>query len=153
MLQTNTVVVPTRVPRHFHSNTPFLIIKDKLHLTFSNRVSILFHNLAWKSVAKSCLFSLEQGQVPRHSAAHPHPKLRRGSRILLGFNPVSDVRMNCYGVQVPPECFEIWNFENPIPWAFHCTKKIIKIVTKSKAWCNDQSLSFLLVVNQEQLGL
>ena len=29
-----------------------------------------------KEDTKLCLFSLEQGQVPRHSAAHPHPKLR-----------------------------------------------------------------------------
>ena len=28
------------------------------------------------TVVKLCLFSLEQGQVPRHSAAHPHPKSR-----------------------------------------------------------------------------
>ena len=37
---------------------------------------IYFHHFVWNRVAKLCLFSLEQDQVPRHSAAHPHPKLR-----------------------------------------------------------------------------
>ena len=51
--------------------------KGQLHLTFfSLEQCICFHDFVWNRVAKLCLFSLEHGQAPRHSAAHPHPKLR-----------------------------------------------------------------------------
>ena len=47
------------------------------HLTFSSlEQGIYFHDFVKNRIAKMCLFSLEQGQVPRHSAAHHHPKLR-----------------------------------------------------------------------------
>ena len=47
------------------------------HLTFfSLEQGIYFHDFVWNREVKLCLFSLEQGQVPRHSVAHPHPKLR-----------------------------------------------------------------------------
>ena len=46
---------------------------------------IYFHDFVWNRVAKLCLFSLKQGQIPRHSAAHPHPKwgetLHRGLEL------------------------------------------------------------------------
>ena len=37
---------------------------------------IYFHHSVWNRVARLRLFSVEQGQVPRHLAAHPLPKLR-----------------------------------------------------------------------------
>ena len=43
---------------------------------FSLEQGIYFHDFVWNRVAKLRLFSLEQGQVLRHSAANPHPKLR-----------------------------------------------------------------------------
>ena len=42
----------------------------------STELGIYFHHFVWKKVAQLYLFSLEQGQVPRHSATHPHTKLR-----------------------------------------------------------------------------
>ena len=53
---------------------------------FSLEQGIYFHDFVWNRVAKLRLFSLEQGQVLRHSAAHTHPKLR--------------------GVTPPPGCFQ-----------------------------------------------
>ena len=43
---------------------------------FGTLQGIYYHHLVWNRAAKLCLFSLEQGQVPMHSAAHPHPTLR-----------------------------------------------------------------------------
>ena len=43
---------------------------------FSLEQGIYFHDFVWNRVAKLRLFSLEQGQVLRHSAAHPHAKLK-----------------------------------------------------------------------------
>ena len=43
---------------------------------FSLEQGTYFHDFVWNRVAKSRLFSLEQGQVLRHSATHIHPKLR-----------------------------------------------------------------------------
>ena len=42
---------------------------------FSLEQGIYFQDFIWNNVAKLCLFSLEQGQVPRHSVAHPHLNL------------------------------------------------------------------------------
>ena len=55
-------------------------------------------HLSWTSIAKLCLFSLEQGQVPRHSAAHPHLKL-----IPTTYN-VSHVPIACAPAQGPEGC-------------------------------------------------
>ena len=43
---------------------------------FGTLQGIYYHHFVWNRAAKLCLFSLEQGQVPMHSAAHPRPKLR-----------------------------------------------------------------------------
>ena len=52
-------------------------LEGQLRLTFSSlEQGIYFHDFVWNNVAKLRLFGLEQGQVLRHSAAHPHPKLR-----------------------------------------------------------------------------
>ena len=47
---------------------------------FSLEQGIYFHDFVWNRVAKLRRFSLEQGQVLRQSAAHPHPP---GSLITL----------------------------------------------------------------------
>ena len=52
-------------------------LEGQLRLTFfSLEQGIYFHDFVWNRLAKLRLFSLEQGQVLRHSAAHPYPKLR-----------------------------------------------------------------------------
>ena len=51
---------------------------------FQSKTGYLFHRYVWNRVAKLCRFSLEQGQVPRHSAAHPHPKTRGVSPLEYG---------------------------------------------------------------------
>ena len=53
-LQTNVAVFPARVRRHVYSNTPFPIRRSTASV--------------WNGVAKLCLFSLEKGQLPKHSA-------------------------------------------------------------------------------------
>ena len=54
------------------SGSAACLLKHAVSDSKVNRISFS----VWNRVAKLCLFSLEQGQVPRHSAAHPHPKLR-----------------------------------------------------------------------------
>ena len=70
----NTVAVPTGDLLYVCSNMPFPI-RRYYCIIFWNRVS-LFIILSEPRVAKLCFFSLEQGQVPRHSVTHLHPKLR-----------------------------------------------------------------------------
>ena len=65
-----------RLPLGFDSNAPFPIRRSTASHVFQSGTGYLFHHFVWNRVAKSCLFSLEQGQVPRHTAAHPSPKLR-----------------------------------------------------------------------------
>ena len=51
--------------RHFR-------LEGELRITFfSLETGIYFHHFVWNRVGKLRLFSLEQGQVIRHSAAHP----------------------------------------------------------------------------------
>ena len=75
-VQTNVVAVPARVPLHVHSNTPIRLEGQPRLTFFSLEQGIYSHDFVWNRVAELRLFSLEQGQVFRHSAAHPHPKLR-----------------------------------------------------------------------------
>ena len=52
-------------------------LEGQFRLTFfSQEQGIYFQDFVWNRVAKLRLFSLEQGQVLGHSAAHPHPKLK-----------------------------------------------------------------------------
>ena len=64
------------VSLHVYSNTLFPIRRSTTSHIFQSGTEINFHDFVWNRVAKLCLFSLEQGQVPRHSAAHPHRKLK-----------------------------------------------------------------------------
>ena len=75
-VQTNVVAVPTRVPLHVHSNTPFQIRRSTSCHVFQSRTGYLFSRICLEQGSKIASFGLEQGQVLRHSAAHPHPKLR-----------------------------------------------------------------------------
>ena len=55
-------------------------LEGELHLMFfSLEQGIYFHDFVWNRVANLHLLSLEQGQVLRHSAAHPHPTVNWGS--------------------------------------------------------------------------
>ena len=76
-LQTDVVAVPARVPLHVYSTTPFPNRRSTSSHIFQSWTGYLFScHFFWNRVAKLRLFSLEQGQVPRQSAAHTHLKLR-----------------------------------------------------------------------------
>ena len=101
----NTVGVTFLLPESWYKPTLLLLplesrctftqthcfwLESQLRLTFfSLEQGIYFHDFVWNRVAKLRLFCLEQGQVPRHSAAHPHPKLRGGPPLPRGNNWVS----------------------------------------------------------------
>ena len=61
---------------HCCCSPSFPIWRSTASHIFQSGTGYLFSQFCLEQGSKLCLFSLEQGQVPRHSAAHPYPQLR-----------------------------------------------------------------------------
>ena len=86
-------------------------LEGQVRLTFfSLEQGIYFQDFVWDRVAKLRLFSLEQGQVLGHSAAHPHPKFNDQATWGIIYVPVC---VNIILLQL-----QSWSKVYGTPWKF-----------------------------------